>query len=96
MQWANANSGDPKASVIRNNIGNVPMARWFTTTSGIQSSVSSFVSAATTAGKTAVMVAYNIPGRDCGQHSSGVQAAQMLTKPGSMNSLPASAPAKPS
>jgi endoglucanase len=71
LQWANANPNDSKASLIRNKIGNVPMARWFTFTSGIQGAVDSFVDAATAAGKIALMVAYNIPGRDCGQHSSG-------------------------
>jgi endoglucanase len=68
--WANSNPGDFKANLIKTKIASQPMARWFTSTAGV-TGVAPFVNAAATVGKIPVMVAYNIPGRDCGQFSSG-------------------------
>ncbi len=49
-----------------------PTAKWFGNWSGdIQSAVSQYVSAAQSLGKVPVLVAYNVPQRDCGGYSSG-------------------------
>jgi len=49
-----------------------PTAAWFGGwNNNIQGDTTNYVNAAASAGKTAVMVAYNIPGRDCGGYSSG-------------------------
>jgi endoglucanase len=71
--WVRNNPTDGRAANIRDNITKKSTARWFVggSNSGVKSAVNDFVSAATTAQKTAVLVAYNIPGRDCGQFSSG-------------------------
>jgi endoglucanase len=70
--WVRANSGDSRAARIQSAIASRPGARWFGNWSGdIASAVSSFVAAADAADKLPVLVAYNIPGRDCGSHSGG-------------------------
>ncbi|OJH39157.1 glycoside hydrolase family 6 protein [Cystobacter ferrugineus] len=70
--WVKANSGDSRAASIQSAIASKPMARWFGNwNSDITSAVSSYVGAAAAAGKLPVLVAYNIPGRDCGSHSGG-------------------------
>ncbi|GMU06466.1 glycoside hydrolase family 6 protein [Corallococcus caeni] len=70
--WARNNSGDGRAARINASIASKPMARWFGNWSGdISQAVSSFVAAADAADKLPVLVAYNIPGRDCGSHSGG-------------------------
>ncbi|SDE84398.1 glycoside hydrolase family 6 protein [Myxococcus virescens] len=70
--WVRANSGDSRAARIQSSIANNLAARWFAAWSGdITTAVSSFVSAADAADKLPVLVAYNIPGRDCGSHSGG-------------------------
>lgn len=49
-----------------------PTASWFGGWSGdVRSAVSQIVSAASAQGKLATLVAYNIPGRDCGSYSAG-------------------------
>lgn len=49
-----------------------PTAAWFGNWNGdVQNDVHSLVSAAQSSGKTPVLVAYNIPARDCGGYSSG-------------------------
>jgi len=49
-----------------------PQAFWFGGWSGdVRTAVGSVVSAATTAGRVPVLVAYNIPQRDCGSYSAG-------------------------
>ncbi|GAB2961301.1 glycoside hydrolase family 6 protein [Saccharothrix stipae] len=72
-KWVAANSGDSRASVIRDRIASVPQARWYTTTntSTVRSEISSFVGAAASAGKIPILVVYNIPNRDCGGASGG-------------------------
>ncbi|MBN8233464.1 glycoside hydrolase family 6 protein [Corallococcus macrosporus] len=70
--WARNNSGDGRAARINASIASKPMARWFGNWSGdITQAVSGFVAAADAADKLPVLVAYNIPGRDCGSHSGG-------------------------
>lgn len=70
--WVKNNGGDPRAAAIRTNIATKPMARWFGNWSGdIGAAVSSYVGAAAAAKQWPVLVAYNIPGRDCGGHSGG-------------------------
>ncbi|QRK05976.1 glycoside hydrolase family 6 protein [Archangium violaceum] len=70
--WVRANGGDSRASRIQSAIASKPGARWFGNWSGdIAAAVSGFVGAADAADKLPVLVAYNIPGRDCGSHSAG-------------------------
>nr|WP_163871086.1 glycoside hydrolase family 6 protein [Myxococcus eversor] len=70
--WVRSNGGDGRAARIQSSIASKPGARWFGNWSGdIASAVSGFVTAADTADKLPVLVAYNIPGRDCGSHSGG-------------------------
>ncbi|GGL04191.1 glycoside hydrolase family 6 protein [Mangrovihabitans endophyticus] len=72
-RWVAANPGDPRAAVIRDRIAAVPQGRWFTqnNTATVAAEVDAFVGAAASAGKTPIMVVYNIPNRDCSGASSG-------------------------
>ncbi|MFI7022044.1 glycoside hydrolase family 6 protein [Micromonospora sp. NPDC049900] len=72
-RWVAANPNDSKAAVIRDRIASVPQPRWYTTTntSTVRAEVSSFVTAAANAGKIPILVVYNIPNRDCSNHSGG-------------------------
>ncbi len=72
-QWVTANSGDSRAQVINNKIVSVPQPQWYTTTNTdtIRGQVDSFVGEAATAGKVPLLVAYDIPNRDCSGASSG-------------------------
>jgi endoglucanase len=71
-QWAAANGGDPRAEVIAEKIGDVPIARWFGDwTQNVEAEVEAYVEGAEAEGAVPVLVAYNIPDRDCGQHSAG-------------------------
>jgi endoglucanase len=70
--WAKNHPKDARAIKIRQAISSKPIGHWFGNWSGnISTSVSSYVGAAYKAKKTPVLVAYNIPGRDCGGASSG-------------------------
>jgi endoglucanase len=70
--WVTANPSDGRTPVLTTAIADKPVARWFGDWSGdIKSAVSAHVEAAASASKRAVVVAYNIPGRDCGQYSAG-------------------------
>lgn len=70
--WVRDHGGDARAAKIRGSIASKPMARWFGNWSGsIGGAVSRFVEAARSADKLPILVAYNIPGRDCGGHSGG-------------------------
>jgi endoglucanase len=70
--WVNSHAGDGRAAAIRTFISSVPAAKWFVSASGdIGTAVNSYVSAAAAANQVPVLVTYNIPGRDCGQFSSG-------------------------
>jgi endoglucanase len=72
-RWVAANPGDGRAAVIRDQIANVPAARWFTTTdtATVRAQVDAFVGAAAAANRIPIMVVYDIPNRDCGGASSG-------------------------
>ncbi len=71
--WVRENPNDPRADVIRDRIASVPQATWFTqyNPGTVRSEVDAVVSAADAQGKTPILVVYNIPGRDCGNHSGG-------------------------
>ncbi|WP_394831566.1 glycoside hydrolase family 6 protein [Pendulispora rubella] len=70
--WVDAHGSDSRAASIRANISTKPMARWFGNWSGdIGAAVSSYVGAAASHNQWPILVAYDIPGRDCGGHSSG-------------------------
>lgn len=70
--WVRDHGGDARAAKIRTSVSSKPMARWFGNWSGsIGSAVSRYVEAARSADKLPILVAYNIPGRDCGSHSGG-------------------------
>ena len=71
--WARNNPSDGRATDIRTRIANQPGARWFGNWSGeIGAAVGNYVGTAAYNNRTPVLVAYNIPARDCGQHSAGV------------------------
>ena len=72
-RWVAANPNDSRAAVIRDRIASVPQARWFTTynPNTVAAEVDAYTSAAERAGKTPIMVVYNIPGRDCSGASAG-------------------------
>jgi len=54
-------------------LGSIPSATWFTkgTPAEVQSAVRTYVDGATAAGQMPVLVAYNLPFRDCSQYSAG-------------------------
>ena len=59
-------------AAVLQHLASQPTAAWFGNWSGdIQTAVSSYVSNAANAGKVPVLVAYNIPNRDCGGQSAG-------------------------
>ncbi len=65
------NQGNPEASLMEL-IANNTVSVWYGSWSGnIQQAVSSHARAAQDSGKTPVLVAYNIPFRDCGSYSGG-------------------------
>ncbi|WP_037378689.1 glycoside hydrolase family 6 protein [Serratia sp. M24T3] len=74
-EWVKQHPNDPRQAVIQQSIANVPMARWFTGSlrdkDNLSQQVSSYVSAAVKKHQVPLMVAYNIPHRDC----SGVASA---------------------
>lgn len=71
--WAEENPDDYRAEVIRDRIASVAQATWFTqhNPSEVRDDVDAVVSAADAQGQTPILVVYNIPGRDCGNHSGG-------------------------
>lgn len=52
-------------------IANQPMAAWFVGSEEVRGTVDRYVTAASTEGALPVLVAYNIPIRDCGSYSGG-------------------------
>jgi endoglucanase len=71
-QWVRKHPEDPRAQKIAEWIANVPSARWFGNwDADIGSEVGKFVSAANAARQVPIVVAYNIPGRDCDGASAG-------------------------
>ena len=81
-QWVKAHPDDPRANTINAAIAQVPSAMWFTGTSqshdSLAQSVSRYVSAAGQAQQVSLLVAYNLPGRDCsgGASAGGASDAQ--------------------
>ncbi|RKS04690.1 endoglucanase [Nocardiopsis sp. Huas11] len=71
--WARENPGDPRAEVIADRIASVAQATWFTehNPGEVRADVDAVVSAADARGQAPILVVYNIPGRDCGNHSGG-------------------------
>ncbi|MFD9892222.1 glycoside hydrolase family 6 protein [Amycolatopsis sp. NPDC059027] len=70
--WVRDHAGDPRAASIKTSIASRPGARWFGNWSGdVRKSVDAYTYAADVADKLPVLVAYNVPGRDCKGHSSG-------------------------
>lgn len=71
-EWVRNHASDPRAAEIAAAIAQQPVARWFGGWSGdITAAVGRHMERAGAAQRTPVLVAYNIPGRDCGQHSAG-------------------------
>ncbi|MFJ3496951.1 glycoside hydrolase family 6 protein [Streptomyces sp. NPDC086091] len=74
-RWVAQNPGDPKTATIRTKVAEVPAATWFATydanTSAVTASVRAVTGPAATQNRTAVVVPYMIPNRDCGSHSAG-------------------------
>lgn len=65
--WVRAHPGDPRAQEIERRIANQPAGKWFGPWSGdITAAVSGYTRAASRQHKVPVLVAYNIPHRDCG------------------------------
>jgi endoglucanase len=73
--WLRAHPDDPAAASIRRSIAHQPTGKWFGAWSGdITTAVDQYVSAAAAAHKVPVLVAYNLPERDCGGQSAGGMA----------------------
>jgi endoglucanase len=72
-QWVAANPGNPSQPVIASKVASQPQATWYTTynPTAIQGQVSSLTAAAAAKGQVPVLVAYEIPNRDCGGASAG-------------------------
>lgn len=63
---------NPTEAALVAKIALQPQASWFGNWSGdIKTSVGNYVNAAERAGALPVLVAYNVPNRDCGQYSAG-------------------------
>ncbi len=77
--WTRNNPADGRAADIGNRIANQPGARWFGGWSGeIGAAVGNYVGTASYYGRTPILVAYNIPARDCGLHSAGGAASMQV------------------
>ncbi|UXH80753.1 glycoside hydrolase family 6 protein [Roseateles amylovorans] len=77
-KWVDAHPSDSRASSLRTQIADQPAARWVGDwTSDVGGNVSSYVASAAAAGRTPILVAYNIPHRDCaaGQSAGGAASA---------------------
>ncbi len=73
LDWVRANSGDPRRAVIASRIADQPAAVWFAdyTPSTIIARVRAVTYGGAAQGRVPVLVAYAIPGRDCGGASQG-------------------------
>jgi endoglucanase len=73
VKWDAANPGDSREPAIASRIASIPQGIWFSNykPSTVQSDVSAVTTAAAAAGKTPVLVVYEIPNRDCGGASAG-------------------------
>ena len=68
-QWQGSR---PREAEVMRRIGNQPVAHWFGEWSGdVRGAVNRLVSSAAASGSVPVLVAYNIPQRDCGSYSAG-------------------------
>ncbi|GAA1988704.1 glycoside hydrolase family 6 protein [Amycolatopsis minnesotensis] len=75
-RWVRENPEHPDAAAIRTEIAERPGARWFADPGAdTRAEVSAYTSAARTAGKLPILVAYDLPDRDCGGHSGGGAAS---------------------
>jgi endoglucanase len=72
-QWIAANPSDSREPTIASKIASQPAGTWFTTynPTSIQAQVSALVTAAAAKSQVPVLVAYDIPNRDCGGASAG-------------------------
>ena len=72
-KWDAAHPGDSREPAIASRIASIPQGIWFSNyqPSTVQSDVSAVTAAAAAAGKTPVLVVYEIPNRDCGGASAG-------------------------
>ena len=75
--WVASHAGDSRTPTIRDRIASQPQARWFTQANPatVAAEVRSYVGPAAEAGQVPVLVAYAIPGRDCGGASDGGAAS---------------------
>lgn len=73
VRWVAANSGDSRQPVIARRIASQPQAIWFSNyrPSTVTNDVRTVTAAAASAGQVPVLVAYQIPNRDCGGASAG-------------------------
>lgn len=70
--WVSNNAGDGRAAAIKANIADQPMAKWLGGwVADIGAAVGDYVGKASALQQIPVLVAYNIPERDCGQYSAG-------------------------
>ena len=72
-RWVAANPTDSRATVIRDRIASQPASHWLSAfnLATVETEVSTYVGAATTAGQLPVLTLYGIPNRDCGGASAG-------------------------
>ena len=74
-QWAAAHPSDGRAAAIAADIGDAPMADWFTEQSEVGQYTGAYVGAAANADKLPVLVAYNIVDRDYCASGAGLGAS---------------------
>ncbi|GGM50869.1 glucanase [Longimycelium tulufanense] len=69
-RWVEANPDDPRAAVIRDRLASHAVARWIGP-DNVRENVEGYTLAAARKRQTPVLVAYNIPVRDCNQEAAG-------------------------
>ncbi|MFI8965785.1 glycoside hydrolase family 6 protein [Streptomyces sp. NPDC053493] len=74
---ADAEAGDTENAAYMRRLAALPQAAWFTggTPEQVRAEAGGLVDRAAAAGQVPVLVAYNVPGRDCGLYSSGGAAS---------------------
>ncbi|HWS32384.1 MAG TPA: glycoside hydrolase family 6 protein, partial [Actinoplanes sp.] len=72
-RWLASNSGDSRATVIRDRIASQPATRWLSSFNlgTVGTEVATYVNAANAAGQIPALTVYGITNRDCGGASSG-------------------------
>jgi len=72
-KWIAANPSDSREPVIASKVASQPQATWYTTynPTAVQAQVSALTSAAAAKSQVPILVAYDIPNRDCGGASAG-------------------------